>query len=1448
MYRDLVNVESLIEGELTTRRGSKLLGTMGSNLSNIPIKIAKLVLTRDENAADPGYNGAGASIVQPRFVGLDDAAAYVTNDYAPSFTSVASGLGDVTAGSAYTKFLYQRWNAVPYSPNNTGTPVMFLGAPLKMLKSVQGSPASPMLNWGINPAYGAALASPLFNSIAITAATNTAPIEVSVAGTLTLAPGSQVQITGETVLTAMNGIWTIDVIGASTISLRGSDGTTGGGYAGNGVMAMGALYSGANGSTQYDWRYTYQSADGSEGNPSQPALATSEIPSTGTCNTVGTAVRRVTGPIFTGMIGTFKIGVTNYTISSITDADNLVLTGSAGTQTGSTWSNAKASGGPIDCYFQDANVLVWGTDDTQISRIAIYRRGGILYDAYRFVGYVSNPGIGASTNFTDTTSDVELANGGARQMEFDNDPPVSSSVPTPLISSLNGGFGPGLALIAINTPAIFAKVHPGTLMHFTDGSPEDVIVQAVTDSQHVTVYMQRAHASGAGVEIDAITGQPCYLVMRYGESIVVAGDPNNPHAMYKSKTAFPESFPLTGADGSVNQYFVGTPSNGIVNMTEFRGSILSMNLESFFNVYVLNGSFAGAVEVTSGHGLGATYGWCNTGDSIWYYSRDKGIWSWDGGTSTKQSESIDPIFKNIPVGDIPPVDTSPNALVYIQMEYDDSQVRFLYKDTNGDFQILVCEPLYGSRWRLEDRTAKDNAGNPMPTTVLYREKDLGILISGRKDDDAGPAFALLNSVEILSTSYFTSDEYDRTTNNPRTSGGLFDYKILAPWIDFGAPNRTKLITQAWLEVNPNYPATPGAWDVPITIEVLTDYTDTAEETITIPAVPGINGRRMFSILPQALTADSAVQSYGIEARAISWRFLGTVYAYPVTYYTLTIAYEDTGVLTAGGSTDWTNCGTKFDKKFYQITIEFDPRGLGQTVYLDTISGKSGSVYSKGVQAFTLSANTGDINYGNGRALATFPISDGIVAKEVRVRQATTQADTANPTYATLGYFTIYGVDFVKEEYPPDVVGFTPPETGGYEYDKYANQVTLEVNTDNYLINVQVQADGATVETIQVQSTTSDRRRNITLSGDLVGKQWRLFVDVSQANIVAGGRFQLWSRGPLFKFQPADRGEVMHSLDWDALGSPWDKSCESVVFEWDNTGGADVTIQCDMKIGLNGQTIVSDVALENGPIVLSGVRGKKEFAFPPDTFCKLIKFYPKTTVPYSFRQWKYEVKATMDPPDITPWTEWNDWGYPYEKTARNIIITVDTQGTPATFDLQADGVTVQTFVVTTTYIDRRRVFACNPGLIGKLWRIVSHVGSSGYFKYWSYILDKVNEPPSVSQWSSYGQGFGYKGYKILKQMWVDYQSAGPLVLTFTSSTGTYTQTLPAHPVRAVERFLFPRTWGTGLNKSPLYDILITSNPNFKLWADMSGIEWIPCGIDRHQGYQQWLLSENTTTQI
>jgi hypothetical protein len=230
--------------------------------------------------------------------------------------------------------------------------------------------------------------------------------------------------------------------------------------------------------------------------------------------------------------------------------------------------------------------------------------------------------------------------------------------------------------------------------------------------------------------------------------------------------------------------------------------------------------------------------------------------------------------------------------------------------------------------------------------------------------------------------------------------------------------------------------------------------------------------------------------------------------------------------------------------------------------------------------------------------------------------------------------------------------------------------------------------------------------------------------------------------------------------------------------------------------------------------------------------------------WGFQRWQPVPQSSgEDPPDVLLWTPWNDFGYPYGKLARNIILTINTGGVPASIALQTqEAGTVQTFSVNTTYDTRRVVLPCNPNLEGTMWRLVISPGGGGLSKLWDWALEVINQPAAVNQWDSYEQSFGYKFYKMLFQGWWMYRCSSPVTLTITSDTGVFSVVLPPHTGRSEERFLLPSVFGTGLNKSKLYSTSLTAATPFQFWPEASGFEWVACGQDRHSEFQQTTFDE------
>jgi len=245
-------------------------------------------------------------------------------------------------------------------------------------------------------------------------------------------------------------------------------------------------------STPYDWRYTYVNTQTMfEGNPSQTML-----------------------------------------VDSVAGGNRPTL---------GVPSDGTPKGTPISVHLESVVVTVYGTDDPQVANINIYRRGGLLYDTWRLVGTVVNPGLDSPATFTDNISDTDLVFN--TQITLDNDPPVDSQPQTPITGTVSGAIGAGFQTVTLSLGTT-AGITRGSLMHFFYNAPEDVTVIEILSSTQFKSYFQHDHTGFVGpidFEVDTITGQACNLAISYQQFVLVAGDPNNPHIIYRSKGGSPEA-------------------------------------------------------------------------------------------------------------------------------------------------------------------------------------------------------------------------------------------------------------------------------------------------------------------------------------------------------------------------------------------------------------------------------------------------------------------------------------------------------------------------------------------------------------------------------------------------------------------------------------------------------------------------------------------------------------------------------------------------------------------------------------------------------------------------------------------------------------------------------------------------------------------------------------------
>ena len=1357
-YRSLLNLDALQEGLLYSRTGRRKIGYLiqTSPTTYTCTMIRKLVVS-------PGIESQGTPSTNLRYLGIATAGVglghddlYRTTDYTdPSIVGsrtvkVAKNINLASVGPS------SRFSLAPYSPGEVGSPWAYIASSKAMLKDRGQTPYTTPLAasrsfpaggnllplWGILPAFGVAYCDYLASGGSIASATNANPVQFTTSAALPadLKTGMTIGIHGglsnsTSNWAPLNGAWTVTVTGTHTFTVA-YDTTSSGAVLGSLTYTIGNLSSAsfngvATGATPYDWRYTYVGTDtNNEGNPSQ-VMTTNGFSSTGFQRTY----------------------------------DNL---------------NYYVVINPVG---QSVTIKCWGTDDPQCPTgtglINIYRRGGILYDTWRFVGSVVNPGLGVlSAAFTDNTADADLVYAKAKVLEVDNDPPVPSRVATPIIATLSVDEGrqtitnPLVAGIGFTPSGIFVQVLPGSLMHITDEGTyggvsfsEDVIIESVGNiGNQITAFFQSPHRS-IQAEVDAICGMPVPLAISFQQFLVLAGDPNNPHYLYRSKGDQPESFPVTPADGSVAVISCGTPSNPIQNLCNFRGNILTLNLNSLFETTIINGSLQQPWEAAN-RGTVSRFAWCKTDTEVWFVSTD-GVWSWDGGSLRKRSEAIDPLFHGQMYNRIQPVDMSatgisaalpngaPGGLSLIQMEYYRGEIYLLFQDILGEVRVLKCNPNYNDRWSPHYLNMEVGAAD-QPTTFLYNESDIGNLIHTRVDPN-GVIFSVMDVVKVDQPTYLnlTNDEYasgppSYLPPSDSNGGGIF-FAVTSPWFDMGSAAIRKVFEEVWLEI---FNSTSN-----LTVSIFTDYNDAVVvDTILVP--PQADQWSVVPLLPGVTGSPS--ESYGREARAICFSISGQTTYKQVAFRTLSFRYQETGLLTAGGSQDWTDLGWKFDKKLYQITVEFDTGHVGQTLLLDMMTGPSGSNY--------VPADTSNLKFvldnplitGSGRAKQSFPLPDGTIAKLIRIRfvQGTIP-------------FRILDVQFKKEDFPEDVVIFTPWESCGSELNKYLNQVDLEVNTNGVPVSVQIKADGSNVgPAFTVTATESDRRRNITMPPNIQGKNFQIFVNPNQAAILTGGgMFQLFSHRLVA--YPADPGDVGHTEDFKDGGWPWDKRLQTMTIQWDSSGQAvpvDVVFVMDIISGIDGGTLQPAVATFN--LGVGTGRSQKVFPLQDGIICKKVRVYPQTSpLPLNFRSWSYSFEPFEKfPPDRVYFSEPQVFDWDLDKEGRLITVKIDTGGVDCQIQAEVDSVLLgPVFTVNTTLDDWKRELPLPPGVIGRLWKLKLTPGVGGKSQLFSFLLEFDKCPPHRISFTPPENG-GHEYDKYFNQIDLEVNTGGYAVVFNVQADG------------------------------------------------------------------------------
>lgn len=412
--------------------------------------------------------------------------------------------------------------------------------------------------------------------------------------------------------------------------------------------------------------------------------------------------------------------------------------------------------------------------DSQITAIRIYRRGGTLGDNYRRVDEIAvNIAAGGTVQYLDTSSDVDIEESDF--VSFVNDVPVTSSLPNPVNTTLATALNPtGAGQILSVYPASMANISVRQQVSIgvigsTANNFETMIVLTVA-SDHFTAFVQNAHVVGETISATAFYGQPVNIMAQAFGQMWFAGDTNNPHYLYYSAASNPQ------AVSSAAYVEVGTPDDPITVIVQFKGNLYVSTRKFWWSVAPgSNQNSTPTVYPTAAkHGCVAPLGWCATEEAIFYQSID-GIRAFAGGASSYLTQDLEFIFQGI--GSSPIVEADQTQLSQSRMAYWNNMIFNSYIGVDGKRHRVILHTVY-KRFRNDD----------LDVQSLLLEADTNTLVFG---DSVG-----LVHIDRQDTA---TDEANNS-NNQLTLAPIA-MNLQTPYTDIGEPAIQKQFQEFTIDTN-----------------------------------------------------------------------------------------------------------------------------------------------------------------------------------------------------------------------------------------------------------------------------------------------------------------------------------------------------------------------------------------------------------------------------------------------------------------------------------------------------------------------------------------------------------------------------------------------------------------------------------------------------------------------
>lgn len=435
-----------------------------------------------------------------------------------------------------------------------------------------------------------------------------------------------------------------------------------------------------------------------------------------TTNSTGGATISVNGLYLQGGSGPSSYGGVGYNYRyTFYDAATGTESSPCPIQTFNTQYGFLASLTPPIVLRQAFQIVGFYSTDQQVTHIRMYRQGGTFSDNWYRIDQIPVSGQAGQFFYKDVIPDALLAQ--AIPLELDNDPPVTSSLVNPINTTMaNQTTGPGQTpfstffqqTIVASDPTVQFVANQIVIIGNADNLEELMVLVGGTGSFNAIPRLQ--HNAGEPITAYSVPRVMCNLAAIAYDQTWLAGDPNNPHYLYRSKKNRPENFSPAAYTP------VGTPDDPITAIINWGGTLLVATLKTWW--VIQGGTNPQPVPTRSQHGMVASFGWTQAEGAIWYRAAD-GLRAFTGSEGEYMSLPVEWVFQGNPQCIPPQADQT--QIANDLLGFFNNKVYDSYISLNGPRYRMSWDTIY-KRYRYDD----------VPATAMLWEQDINTFLAGKQ--------------------------------------------------------------------------------------------------------------------------------------------------------------------------------------------------------------------------------------------------------------------------------------------------------------------------------------------------------------------------------------------------------------------------------------------------------------------------------------------------------------------------------------------------------------------------------------------------------------------------------------------------------------------------------------------------------------------------------------------